>query len=274
MTKLTRKQIQQTLRLAEKVADILMHFYQSELTVQLKSDNSPVTEADLKASQLLELELPNIAKFPVLSEENTPNHHEWLDWETYWLIDPIDGTKHFINQTGDFCICIALIHQNHAVFGLIYQPTRETAWLAQSGEAVVQKYQHKTLSPLSPQAKPQITTATLSSCTLTEKMQTLMESTFSEYRWYQRGSALKYVDIVEGKASIYPKMWDTCEWDSAAGQCLLECAGGQVIHFDTGQPLNYGKRETLLNPHFLAYRGVSDEQVQKLVTTYQKIQEA
>ncbi len=271
MIKLSPQQIQQTLTLSEKVAHILMEFYQGEVSVQLKSDDSPVTEADLAASQLLEAELPKIVDFPVLSEESIPSQHQWLEWETYWLIDPIDGTKHFINKTGDFCICIALIHQGKAIFGLIYQPTTATAWLAQHGDGVVQKYQHRTLFPLDIVPVPQIATAALSSCRLSEKMKALMENNFSEYEWYQRGSALKYVDIVEGKANIYPKMWDTCEWDSASGQCLLECVGGGVIRFDDGQPLDYGQRKTLLNPHFLAYRNLSEEQIKKMLKTYAQI---
>lgn len=267
---LSQEQIEQTLTLAKCVASGILDFYQSDYTIDTKKDNSPVTQADLVASQLLEKELPIIAPYPVLSEENTPATPDWLDWETYWLIDPIDGTKHFINATGDFCICIALIHQNKAVFGLIYAPTTDTAWFAQTGDEFVSKYQHNQIKLLNNIATPIELSVTLSCNHISDKMQQLL-SVLGDYQWHGRGSALKYIDIIEGKASIYPKMWDTCEWDSAAGQCLLECAGGQVIHFETGEPLRYGHKTSLINPHFLAYHYLDEQQVSILLNRYQTI---
>ncbi len=267
---LNQEQIEQTLALAKRVASGILDFYQSDYTIDKKSDNSPVTQADLVASQLLEKELPSIAPYPVLSEENTPATPDWLNWKTYWLVDPIDGTKHFINATGDFCICIALIHQNKAVFGLIYAPTTDTAWFAQQGDNAVSKYQHNQTKQLNNIPTPLSVTAALSCNHITDRMKKLL-SVLGKYSWHGRGSALKYIDIIEGKASVYPKMWDTCEWDSAAGQCLLECAGGQVIDFDTGKPLRYGYKTALINPHFLAYHYLSEQQVRILLNRYQSI---
>ncbi len=267
---LTPEQIEQTLALAKRVSSRILDFYQSDYAIDIKIDNSPVTQADLVASQLLEKELPIIAPYPVLSEENTPNTPDWLDWETYWLIDPIDGTKHFINATGDFCTCIALIHQNQAVFGLIYAPTTDMAWFAQTGDEFVSKYQHNQIKLLDNVATPIALSVALSCNHISDRMKQLL-SVLGDYNWHGRGSALKYIDIIEGKASIYPKMWDTCEWDSAAGQCLLECAGGQVIHFETGKSLQYGHKTSLINPHFLAYRYLTDEQVSILLNRYQTI---
>ncbi len=267
---LSQEQIKQTLALAKRVASGILDFYQSDYMIDKKSDNSPVTQADLAASYLLEKELPIIAPYPVLSEENTPATPDWLDWETYWLVDPIDGTKHFINATGDFCICIALIHQNKAVFGLIYAPTTDTAWFAQKNDNIVSKYQHNQIKQLNNIPNPSLVTASLSCNHITDRMKKLL-SVLGEYSWHGRGSALKYIDIIEGKASVYPKMWDTCEWDSAAGQCLLECAGGQVIDFSTGKPLRYGYKTSLINPHFLAYHYLSEQQVRILLNRYQTI---
>lgn len=279
MPLLTSSQIQHTLTLAAKTAEIILHHYQQGIDVNIKKDNSPVTQADVAASERLEAELPRIAPYPVLSEENVPDNHEWLDWETYWIIDPIDGTKHFINQTGEFCICIALIHQNRAVFGLIYAPTTHTAWFAQQPQNIDQqhpennqvfRYQRQTIQALSP-CSPTSLAITLSADKLSQPMENLL-NIFPNYQWYRRGSALKYIDIVEGKASIYPKMWDTCEWDSAAGQCILECLGGQVIDFNTGLPLRYGNKASLLNSHFLAYQHLEQCQIEQLLQRYQQIQ--
>lgn len=270
MNLLTNAQINDLLQLAETTSERIMAFYNDGFEIQIKPDESPVTQADLAASALLEAGLPRIADYPVLSEENTPKTPDWLDWETYWLIDPIDGTKHFINRTGDFCICIALIHQHQVVLGLIYAPTEQTAWLAQIGEQPV-KWQNGNLTRMRATA-PETPIATLSSPTLTEKMATLIH-TLPNCSNYQRGSALKYIDIVEGNASIYPKMWDTCEWDSAAGQCILACAGGAVVDFKTGEPLRYGTKPSLLNPHFLAHHYLSPQQLSDLLACYQKLQD-
>lgn len=270
----TPTQIEKLLSLTERVAEVIMQHYQNGVAVSLKKDDSPVTQADLAASACLERELPQIADYPVLSEENIPSDSDWLNWKTYWLIDPIDGTKHFINRTGDFCICIALIHENRAILGLIYAPTIKTAWYAQhafndSEETPVFRYHQQTIQPLS-FAPPAQLTATLSAQKLTENMQQLL-GTLPNYQWYRRGSALKYIDIVESRATLYPKMWDTCEWDSAAGQCILECAGGQVLNFNDGRPLTYGEKPSLLNAHFLAYQHLEAQQLTQLLEKYQQL---
>lgn len=270
MIHLSKEQITDLLTLADRVGECIMTFYNSGFDVTLKSDNSPVTQADIAASELLEKALRKIAPYPVLSEENTPNNAEWLTWETYWLIDPIDGTKHFINRSGEFCVCIALIHQHQAVFGLITMPTTQTTWYAQhDGKGVFKAVNGQTQSLIT-LAETVPLTVVLSATHLSDNMATLLRF-LPDYSWYRRGSALKYIALVEGEAALYPKMWDTCEWDSAAGQCLVECAGGAVIRLDNGQPLRYGRSANLLNPHFIAYRHLNPQQVTDLLQQYQTL---
>lgn len=277
MNILSSEQINHTRLLAMRVADCIMTYYRDGFSITQKSDDSPVTQADLAASQLLEDGLPKIAPFPVLSEENTPSLPQWQAWETYWLVDPIDGTKHFINRTGDFCVCIALVHRHEAVFGLIVAPDSGELWLAQRAVDkigtvdVVQKFLNGQLTEWSPISDLPVTTVALSSPTLTNNMQRLLDVFPESYHWYQRGSALKYMDIIEGKAMLYPKMWDTCEWDSAAGQCILTCCGGEVLRLDNGESLRYGETTSLLNPHFLAYRGLEKAVVTALLARYQAL---
>lgn len=269
MNLLSEKQMQQTLLLAEHVARQVMKFYHKGLEITIKSDDSPVTQADLIASQLLEKGLEDIAEFPVLSEENVPENNTWQQWETYWLIDPIDGTKHFINGTGEFCICIALIHQGKAVMGLIYAPTKNTAWLGQHEDDVVMKWHNAQLQALSVSQETTFNVM-LSASYLSGKMADFL-SPLPDYQWRTRGSALKYIAIVEGEAELYPKLWDTCEWDSAAGQCLLEIIGGQVLCLDDGKPLRYGQRETLINPYFIAFNRLDAVVVTQLLEQYQHL---
>ncbi len=262
----------QTRDLAVRASACALGFYEGDFDVTLKSDDSPVTQADLAVSKLLEQHLPAIADFPVLSEENKPSTSQWTMWESYWLIDPIDGTRHFVNHTGDYCICIALIHRHEAVFGLIIAPTTQKMWLAQRGNGssstVLEKYEHNTRVAF-PKSETALT-VTLSSTAMSARMQMLL-SVLPEYAWQHRGSALKYIDIAEGKATLYPKMWDTCEWDSAAGQCILECAGGAVVRFDTGKPLRYGTKASLINPHFFAHRALPPHLVTALRTVYRHL---
>lgn len=274
MTRLTPEQIAQARQLAERAADCAMRYYHDDYHIETKDDNSPVTQADLAVSALLEEHLPNIADFPVLSEENQPSTAQWQNWETYWLIDPIDGTKHFIKRTGDFCVCIALIHRNEVIFGLIAAPVTQEIWLAQSAShsgksPILEKYTagEAVAFPPNDHSDTVASIVTLSAASVSEHMRALL-AVLPPYDWYSRGSALKYIDIVEGKATLYPKMWDTCEWDSAAGQCILACAGGAVVRFDNGKALRYGLSASLINPHFLAYRGLSAEKVSALLDSY------
>lgn len=270
MTRLTDQQIAQTRQLASRAATCAMDYYQQAYEVSLKGDSSPVTQADLAVSELLEEQLPQIADFPVLSEENQPSTAVWLNWQTYWLVDPIDGTKHFINQTGEFCVCIALIHQHEPVFGLIIAPTTKEMWVGQMPSAgaapLLAKYRDGVAVPL-PTAKTDVPTAVLGPKKLSSRMKTLL-SVFPDYHWYSRGSALKFIDIVEGRANLYPKMWDICEWDCAAGHCLLRCADGEILRFADAQPLRYGDKENLLCEHFFAYKGVGDEVLSELEKIY------
>ncbi len=128
---LTSHQLSQLRDVAQQAAECALSYYDGKVEVTFKSDDSPVTKADVAVSRLLEKALPQIVDIPVLSEENQPDTPIWRDWETYWLVDPIDGTRHFINGSGEFCICIALIHRNQAIFGLIGAPTSDQLWLGQ-----------------------------------------------------------------------------------------------------------------------------------------------
>jgi len=272
MPSLNNNQVEHLLDMLQTVTEIALNYHRAELPIRHKADHSPVTLADITISQYLEKSLPALLDYPVLSEENTPLSSAWLDWQTYWLIDPIDGTRHFVNKTGDFCICIALIHRNQSVIGAICAPTENTTWFAQRADGDILKYQNGKYLPLSP-GSPEKMTIALSADHLSPKMQKLL-SVLPEYRWYQRGSALKYIDIIEGKANLYPKMWQTCEWDSAAGQCLIECASGQVIRLDDGKPMRYGQKKSLLNPHFLAHRLLGSNQIGQLLGSYRSIDSA
>lgn len=260
------------LEAAAKASQAILALYHAPLSIAIKEDKTPVTTADIHASHLLRTDLPKILPFPVLSEEHIPKNHAYLNWQTYWLIDPIDGTRHFIEKTGEFCICIALIHQHQAVLGLIYHPLTASAWFANQQTKTLEKYVATQQVVLPQQALAKLT-ATISADKLSDKMQDFLK-TLGDFAWYSKGSALKYIELIEGRAHLYPRMWYTSEWDTAAGQCLLNCAGGEVISLADGKPLRYGQKQQLLNPYFVAYRGLSTDAVSALLSTYQQLCEA
>ncbi|TXR54845.1 3'(2'),5'-bisphosphate nucleotidase CysQ family protein [Reinekea thalattae] len=240
--------------LAERASKAILEIYADESLwqQQAKSDDTPVTAADIKSSEILVAGLPSIVDCPVVSEEALPSYEQRKDWPLYWLIDPIDGTKEFINRTGEFVINVALMHNHQPVFGLIYQIVNGRAWW---GGPSVGAYTNEPVRALEKQ--------------LPEAKKTLfaLGSRRSEWRggWRDRldsegievsvkpiGSALKFAYLADGSADFYPRLGLTSEWDTAAPQAILAATGGAIVQWN-GQPIEYGKEDTL-NPYFIAVR--------------------
>lgn len=218
---------------------VCMAFFESH-RVTTKADGSPVTEADLAAHEIL-LGLPD---FPVVSEEgdHTPPSGP------YWLVDPLDGTRSFVEGQPDFTVNVALIESGAPVWGMVSAPAFETTWWGGQGRgAVVQRGGQAAAIRVSPTASP--LRVLCSKNHLNGPTQGFIDGLGPVAR-VQRGSSLKFCAIAEGEADLYPRLGPCCEWDTAAGQAVLEGAGGQVVDF-AGQRLRYGKAD-VLNPHFLA----------------------
>lgn len=243
------------INLAKTTGDAILDFYYKsrQFPIHSKADASPLTQADLLAHEILVKGLAELTpKVSILSEEDpeislaTRQH-----WTRYWLIDPIDGTKEFIRHSGEFAINIALIENHQPILGLIYAPVTEKLFFASKNHGA---FKHEG------QNKPEkITTRAWSAGKLivalgrNYKLTKLRDilAQFVEYEIISIGSSLKFGLIAEGKADIYPRVGDTFEWDTAAGQIIVEEAGGAVVDFAL-KPLQYNAKESLLNPHFLA----------------------
>jgi 3'(2'), 5'-bisphosphate nucleotidase len=229
---------------------------------EAKGDNSPLTRADLDSHVVLSQGLPELgACWPVLSEESgdiTPSQR--LSWPCYWLVDPLDGTKEFLARTGEFTINIALIKDHRPVLGVLYQPLLKLAHVGipNTGAWSYQRHsdnswQEAQLSCSSlDEARPLRVLASrrhggdrLGQCI--EWLQQQWQAT----ERINSGSALKFCQLVEGAGDFYPRYSPCCEWDVAAGQALVEAAGGCVLGLD-GQPLRYNLRESILSPNFYA----------------------
>jgi 3'(2'), 5'-bisphosphate nucleotidase len=220
-----------------------------------KSDNSPLTDADLASHAILVAGLQQFG-LPVLSEESSPEvFSERLGWDEFWMVDPLDGTKEFIERTGEFTINIALIRKHRACFGMIALPLRGEIYVGEPGRGAA-KYRDGQWHPI--QCRKLTAAAPLVVLTsrrhrgdkLAACLQGLEGHAGGVEREYM-GSALKFCELAEGRADFYPRFSPCSEWDTAAGQALLEGAGGQLVGLE-GEPLQYNAREGLLNPDFLA----------------------
>ena len=270
--------IAQLTALCRKTSAVILSYYgdQERLDIQTKANDTPLTRADLAAHDALISGLPSIIDLPIISEESD-GEAQLQRYSDYWLIDPIDGTREFIEQTDGFCIAIARIINHRPVLGYIYAPTSNDFWFAleakgtykgissdSSSDDVSPTYTLQKLRCKAVQAPITIITARRK---LRKRTQAYLEQSFGQYRQETAGSALKFCRIVEGSADIYPKTSSaTSEWDIAAGDILLHEAGGG-LRLKEGSIPQYGINETTLTPHFIAYgAGLSVEKIARYCT--------
>lgn len=232
----------------------ILKIYHSDFRVGLKDDRSPLTAADLAAHHCLVEGLSRLRPvYPVLSEESSDvSADDRKRWETYWLIDPLDGTREFIKRNGEFTVNVALIHQGRPVLGVVYAPVLDLCYFAsehcgafrQVGEGECEVIAVRMCSPDTPRVVG-------SRSHRTQEMETYL-TRLGGCDLVSVGSSLKFCLVADGSADLYPRLGLTSEWDTAAAQCIVEAAGGRVTDL-AGQPLSYNGRTTLLNPYFLAY---------------------
>jgi 3'(2'), 5'-bisphosphate nucleotidase len=241
---------------AARLASIeIRRVYSEDFHVITKSDGSPVTLADQLSSKYI-LETVSILGFPVLSEEEELAEFSIRkNWKTYWLIDPLDGTKEFVKKNGEFCINIALMHNNLPVFGLISSPLSgftmygsfETGlWTGNFNDPT----SFENISNIEFTANDSVRIiGSRSHHSLVNSIPTI-EMADKSLSFQQKGSALKFIELALNRADVYYRQGPTMEWDTAAGDILLQVQGGEIID-ENGKPLQYNK-ESLLNPSFIA----------------------
>lgn len=253
-----RQRLGEVTDVLRKAGDAIMDVYANEFAVTIKADKSPVTEADTRSSEIVTEGLmtlfPNV---PMLSEENqTTGYNTRRNWETYWLLDPLDGTKEFIKRNGEFCVNLALMHRNEPVAGFIYIPVERTSYHAIGiGEVVKTESDNSTKSFASRSFHKSQTLIIASSRSHgnAKEIEAIKKIKSAGYNvdYTNSGSAIKFCLIAEGKAHLYFRYGPTSEWDTAAGHALLRAIGGDVLGIESRAPLAYNK-EQLLNPAFAA----------------------
>jgi 3'(2'), 5'-bisphosphate nucleotidase len=223
----------------------------------LKHDASPLTAADLASHEILESGLAGTG-LPLLSEESAPEVREQTcNWPRYWLVDPLDGTKEFLGRTGDFTINIALIENRRAVFGIIAVPLTQTVYLGIPGagawmcSGIAADWVSIACRPLPRTGGARVLTSRRHRGERLDRCLAQVQDELGALERDYIGSALKFCQLAVGEADFYPRFSPCSEWDTAAGQALLEGAGGLLIDLE-GKALLYNRGESLLNPHFFA----------------------
>lgn len=241
------------LQLAIEAGQAIMAIYRQDFAVEAKADDSPLTQADLAAHRILYAGLRALTPdIPVLSEEGADI--AWSTrraWTRHWLVDPLDGTREFVKKNGEFTVNIALIDGDRPVLGVVHAPALgDLSWYAEVGLGSFGRVGDSTrpLHCRQPATRPLRVAASRSH--LDARTAAFLER-MGESERVGLGSSLKFCRIAEGAADLYPRFGPTSEWDTAAGQCVLEAAGGAVLRLD-GRALDYNRKESLLNPDFIA----------------------
>jgi 3'(2'), 5'-bisphosphate nucleotidase len=256
--------------IAKQAGDAILTVYNrgGNVDVEFKQDTSPLTEADTQAHQIIVAGLQQLdASIPILSEEAEPDAWETRrHWDSYWLLDPLDGTKEFLSRNGEFTVNIALIRAGEPVLGVVYAPVLDTCYsgLLDSATGVAFKQQGNAASTqISVSRLECLENAALRVVASRrhggEALETLLvylQQTCRQVDLVNMGSSLKICLLAEGRADFYPRLAPTSEWDTAAAHAILRAAGGQIYRTDF-EPLRYNQKESLLNPFFLA---VADRQ--------------
>jgi 3'(2'), 5'-bisphosphate nucleotidase len=245
--------------IASEAAKVVLSVYQTDFEHWKKKDSSPVTQADLRADELIRKALGR--DFPgvfIISEETEAIHS---DATTYFLVDPLDGTKEFLKRNGEFTINIGLISNGCAIAGVVHAPALDELYFASQGCGSWKRTQNEdTKIRVSSSATSRPLRIMASRSHPSPKMDEWLAHLERPYEFVPAGSSLKFCRVAEGKADLYPRLAPTNQWDTAAGQSVLENAGGFVLDL-SGGPLSYSQNRPMLNPNFVA---VGDPSLRKM----------
>jgi len=259
----------------------ILDVYHSDFEVQYKADDSPLTLADRRSHAIIASGLAAF-KLPVLSEEGVDiPFSERRAWQLFWLVDPLDGTKEFVKRNGEFTVNIALVEGRRPIMGVIYVPVLDVLYFGARGMGAF-RIDSASKVPLPIESQPGLRADGIVDGLLAQAVRlpgatsppvyTVIGSRshrgpdlgayienlrrqYGEIQYLSAGSSLKFCRVAEGAADIYPRLAPTMEWDTAAGQAVVEGAGFQVVRYDNHEPLRYNK-ENLLNPWFIVESGI------------------
>ncbi|MGJ8682574.1 3'(2'),5'-bisphosphate nucleotidase CysQ [Paraglaciecola sp.] len=253
--------IQSIVDLSHQAGEKIMDIYQKDFAIYEKSDESPLTEADLAAHNCIVAGLKAVSDLPILSEESADiSWQERSSWQSYWLVDPLDGTKEFIKKNGEFTVNIALIDKGVPIFGVVFAPVLEQTYVGVVGQGAYKITSGEKVA-ISPKKHSKGDTWKIvgSRSHQSPEIQALLESLPGNTELVAMGSSLKLCLVSEGAAHLYPRLGPTSEWDTGAAQAVVEAAGGKVTIIEDAKdplredasPLRYNQKDSVLNPFFL-----------------------
>jgi 3'(2'), 5'-bisphosphate nucleotidase len=254
------KMLNKIIAIARKAGDAMLEYYEDDVEVTRKDDDSPLTKADLASHHIIVEALQKLdPETPIISEESgIPDYRERKDWTKFWIVDPLDGTKEFIKKNGEFTVNIALIEGGKPVLGVVYVPAKKVTYYASEGEgSFKQAGDEKPKRIYSTASKKEdalvaVQSRSHGSDTLVKELQ---EKGLQVHKTKPAGSSIKFCLVAEGEADIYPRMGPTMEWDVAAGDCVYRYSAREGEH---ASPLTYNKPD-LKNGSFIV--GFKDQSI-------------
>ena len=238
----------------------IMKIYQEGFDIEEKNDRSPLTSADIASHQLIIESLNKLTPdIPILSEESSEiPYSKRSSWNSYWLIDPLDGTREFIKRNGEFTVNIALVTKQVAILGVVYIPVQDILYFASKGNGSFKKEQDQPAIKISTRdSTPNQNPVICGSRSHAGKSLQALLNDIGDYELISIGSSIKTCLVAEGVADIYPRFGPTSEWDTAAAHCVVDEAGGILV--DTNlEPLRYNTKDSLLNPSFIVFGDLND----------------
>jgi 3'(2'), 5'-bisphosphate nucleotidase len=242
--------------IARRAGREILEVYGTDFEARAKADDSPLTEADLRAHRLIVAELSRLTpQLPVLSEESSTEFsaEQRAGWTRYWLVDPLDGTKEFVARNGEFTVNIALIDGHRPMLGVVHVPVSDSTYSGIVGVGAWREANERPPSPICVRHHARPVLRVLGSRSHGSPRLATALAALGPHELVSAGSSIKLCLVADGSADLYPRLGPTSEWDIAAGQAVVEAAGGQVVDLAAGEALRYNARPTLLNPDFLAY---------------------
>lgn len=250
--------IEKIIQIAKEAGEEILKIYAEDFEVFDKADDSPLTQADKNANAVIIKALEeHYSEIPIISEENKEiQYQDRKDWDLFWLVDPLDGTKEFIKKNGEFTVNIALVQKGVPIAGVVYVPVVGETYFAQQGKGAFKRdaagadtkldnsKDYKTLDKV---------TVIASRSHLSDEVVAFVDALKAEGKeveFLSAGSSLKFCLVAEGKADVYPRLAPTMEWDTGAAHAVVIESGKQVLNYETRMPLEYNK-ENLLNPWFI-----------------------
>ena len=247
--------IDEIISIANNAGKAILEIYsnsEESINISYKNDNSPLTAADKASNDIICKELERISQnIPILSEEGKHTDFEKRKkWNQFWLIDPLDGTKEFINRNGEFTVNIALIDKGKPILGVVHAPVNNITWYTDGKKSYkIESGVSNIISVKTPSLNDKIKVVSSRSHANNPKLENYLNN-FKKVELVKMGSSIKICLVADGSAHLYPRFGPTMEWDTAAAHAVVKFAGGNILNMENNKELNYNK-SNLLNPEFL-----------------------